>query len=121
VAVIAVALVLLARVSERRMELGVLRVLGSSRSQVAGVVTAEAGLLGLTGAGSGLVVGLSVGWVLVRVVNLQSFGWTLRFLPPWLEIGQTLLLVIPATLLAGLVPAWRALRLAPATVLREDR
>ena len=121
VAVLAVALVLFARVSERRAELGVVRVLGGSRLQLAGIVSAEATLLGVAGAASGGLVGLVVGWILVRIVNLQSFGWTLRFLPPWPDLLHTLLLVLPATLLAGLIPAWKAMRLAPSEVLHGDR
>ena len=120
VAVIAVVSVLFALVGERRRELAVVRVLGGSRGQVARIVVGEAGLLGASGALGGVLVGLVVGWVLVRVVNVQSFGWTLGFEPPWGSLGRTTLAVLPACLLAGLLPAWSAARTTPQEVLRGD-
>ena len=82
------------------------------------MVVSEALLLGLAGALGGLVIGLVVGWVLVAVVNVQSFGWTLRFLPPWGSILWTVGAVVPACLLAGLVPAVAARRSTPQEALR---
>lgn len=120
VAVIAVLTVLFALVRERRKDLGVLRVLGASPGQVRSVVVGEAGLLAAAGSLGGLVVGLAVGYVLVAVVNVQSFGWTLRFLPPWGAIAGTALAVLPAGLLAGLLPAIAAARTTPREVLHED-
>ena len=119
VAVIAVLLVLYALVGERRRELAVVRVLGGSRRQVLGLVISQAGLLGAAGAGGGLAAGLAVGWVLVKVVNLQSFGWSLDFAPPWGPVAWTVLAVVPASLVAGLGPALATLRSAPEEVLRE--
>jgi len=86
------------------------RVLGGSPAQIAGIVLGQALFLGLVGALGGLVVGLLVGWVLIAVVNPQSFGWTLRFAPPWGSLLATVGLVVPACLLAGLFPALAAIR-----------
>lgn len=112
VAAIAVVAVLTALIHERRRELAVVRVLGGSRRQLFGLVLGEALLLGLAGATGGLIIGLSAGYVLVAVVNLQSFGWTLQFLMPT-SLWGTLLSVIPACLLAGIFPAFLALRATP--------
>jgi putative ABC transport system permease protein len=120
VAVVAVLTVLFALVSERRRELAVVRVLGGSRRQVMSVVLAQAALLGSAGATGGLAAGLLVGWILVRVVNLQSFGWTLRFVPPWSSIAWTVAAVLPACVVAGILPALSALRAAPTEMLHED-
>ena len=119
VAGMAVITVLGALVRERRRELAVMRALGASARQLIGVVVGEALLLGLAGAAGGLLIGVLVGYVLVAVVNVQSFGWTLRFLPPWGSVAGTAGLVIPACLLAGLVPAFLTLRRAPQEDLRE--
>lgn len=119
VAALAVVTVLGALVRERRRELAVLRVLGGSRLQVAGVVAGQALLLGVAGALGGLGVGLVVGWVLVAIVNLQSFGWTLAFAPPWGSIAGVVGAVVPACLLAGWVPALIASRSTPREALRE--
>ncbi len=119
VAGLAVITVLGALVRERRGELAVLRTLGGSAGQVLGVVLGQALLLGAAGALGGLLVGLVMGYVLVVVVNLQSFGWTLQFVPPWGSLAATVGLVVPACLLAGLVPAMAALRQTPLEELRE--
>ncbi len=120
VAALAVLTVLFALLGERRRDLALLRALGGTRSQIAGVVAGEAALLGLVGAGGGLVTGLAIGLVLVKVVNLQSFGWTLRFLPAWPALAATALLVTLACVLAGLGPALVAARLHPGEALREE-
>ncbi|OFV82529.1 MAG: hypothetical protein A2Y78_06785 [Acidobacteria bacterium RBG_13_68_16] len=120
VAVLAVLTVLFALLGERRRDLALLRAVGGSRAQVAAVVAAQAALLGLTGAVGGLAIGLAIGLVLVKVVNLQSFGWTLRFLPPWSALAATALLVTVACFVAGLAPALAAVRMHPSEDLREE-
>jgi putative ABC transport system permease protein len=62
----------------------------------------------------GLVVGLALSLLLVYVINVQSFGWTIQFRVPVLFLAQVSAAVIVATALAGLVPARRAVRLAVA-------
>jgi putative ABC transport system permease protein len=112
--------VLFALLGERQRDLALLRAVGGSRAQVAVVVAVQAALLGLAGAAGGLVTGLAIGLVLVKVVNLQSFGWTLRFLPPWPALAATGLLVTLACLLAGLAPALAAARMHPSEALRDE-
>jgi len=120
VAVLAVLSTLYTLVDERRRDLAVLRALGGSRGQVTGVVLAQAGLLGAVGAAAGVAVGLAVGAVLVTVVNVQSFAWTLRLLPPWPALGATGGLVVAMCLLAGLAPALAAARASVREALHED-
>lgn len=119
VAAIAVIAVLSALIRERRRELAVVRVLGASRTQLFHLVLSEAFLLGLAGTLGGLFIGLIVGYVLVTVVNLQSFGWSLDFVIPG-SIFMILMIVIPACLLAGLAPAFMALRTAPRESLHAN-
>ncbi len=121
VAVIAVVTVLLTLVGERRQELATVRALGASRRQIGAMVVAEAGLLGIAATAAGIVAGLIVGVILVEVVNLQSFGWSLQLELPWLEVVRLALWVAAACLVAGLAPAAAAIRLQPATVLSEER
>jgi putative ABC transport system permease protein len=118
VAALAVVLVLTALVHERARELAVVRVLGGSRLQLAGLVAGQALVLGLAGSAIGLSVGLVVGYVLVTVLNVQSFGWSLRFtLPP--AVLWSVAAVVPACLAASWIPAWLSLRLEPSATLRE--
>jgi putative ABC transport system permease protein len=120
VAVVAVAAVLFTLVGERRRELATVRAVGGSRLQLMLIVVAEAGLLGVAAAGAGAVAGLVVGVILVKVVNLQSFGWSLELVLPWGSLIEMAVWVVSACLIAGLPPAVIASRLQPATVLREE-
>ena len=120
VSVVAIVTVLFTLVGERRGELATVRALGGSRSLVMRMVVAEAGLLGVAAAGQGTVAGLVVGVILVKVVNLQSFGWSLELVLPWSTLVPLAGWVVFACLLAGLAPALAASRLQPAEVLREE-
>ena len=108
VALVAVLVVLYALVSERRKDLALLSALGASRAQILGTVCAQAGVLGLLGAVAGAVAGLVIGIVLVDVVNVQSFGWTLELVQPWSQVASTMGWVVLACLLAALPPARNA-------------
>ena len=120
VAVVAVATVLLTLVGERRRELATVRAIGGSKRQLTVLVVAEAALLGTAAAAAGTVAGLLVGVILVKIVNLQSFGWSLELVLPWGSLLKMTAWVIGACVLAGLLPAMAAVRLQPAVVLREE-
>jgi putative ABC transport system permease protein len=60
------------------------------------------------GAVAGLALGLAVSVVLVRVVNPQSFHWTMDLLVPWTR----LLALCAAVVAAGTLTAWVAGRAA---------
>ncbi len=111
VAMLGVAATLLTLVLERRRELGMVRLLGATRRQVQRLVVVEASLIGVASMAIGLVVGLALSLILVFVINVQSFGWTIQFHVPWPFLAQVSALVVAATALAGLVPARRAARL----------
>jgi putative ABC transport system permease protein len=120
VAVVSVAAVLFTLVGERRRELATVRAVGGSRLQLMSMVVAEAGLLGVAAAAAGTIAGLVVGVILVKVVNLQSFGWSLELVLPWASLAKLALWVVSACLIAGLPPAFIASKLQPSTVLREE-
>lgn len=120
VSVVAVLTVLGTLIGERRRELATMRALGGSRAQLVAMVVAEAGLLGAASATAGTLAGLVVGTILVKVVNLQSFGWSLELVLPWGSLLWMGCWVVLACLLAGLPPALAAARLQPAAVLREE-
>lgn len=114
VAMLGVAATLLTLVLERRRELSMLRLIGAARRQVQRVVMIEAALIGAASQAIGLVVGLALSVVLVYVINVQSFGWTIQFRVPVAFLAQVSVVVIAATTLAGLYPARRAARLVVA-------
>ncbi len=120
VAVLAVSSVLFALVSERRAELALLSAIGASRWQVGASVCLQAGALGVIGAIGGALAGLGIGFLLVTVVQPQSFHWTLEFVEPWNALATTPGAVVIACIAAGLWPAVRATRASLYADLRED-
>lgn len=117
VAMLGVAGTLLTLVLERRRELTLLRLVGASRGQVHRMVVIEAALIGATSQAVGLGVGLALSLVLIYVINVQSFGWTIQFHLPAAFLVQSTVAVVVATALAGFYPAVRAARMG---VLREE-
>jgi putative ABC transport system permease protein len=95
VAVLGLAMTLASVLLERRGELATLRALGLTRGELARAAAGEGLLLALAGLAVGLAASLVLGWLLIRVINKQTFGWTLEFALP---AGQL-------ALLAGLVVA----------------
>jgi putative ABC transport system permease protein len=111
VAMLGVAATLFTLVIERQRELTMLRLVGALRSQVRRAVVIEAALIGGVSQAIGLIVGLLLAVILVYVINVQSFGWTIQFQVPVAFLVQISLAVIAATALAGFYPARRAARL----------
>ncbi|MGG2320019.1 FtsX-like permease family protein, partial [Salmonella enterica] len=56
-------------VLQRRRIIGILRALGATRSNVFTIVLAEASVLGMVGAGLGLMLGNAIGHGLVELVS----------------------------------------------------
>ena len=120
VAFVGVLSALMALELERARELGVLRAIGLTPGQVRTLVLTQTGLLGVVSGVLALPVGLVLSWVMIHVVNKRSFGWTLR-----MEIGpevlfQAVALAVAGAFVAGLYPAWRMARSAPALALRGE-
>jgi putative ABC transport system permease protein len=111
VAMLGVAGTLLTLVLERRRELSLLRLSGADRRQVTRMVIIEAALIGAISQGIGLAVGLGLSLVLIYVINVQSFGWTIQFHLPLAFLAQATVAVILATSVAGIYPARRAAQL----------
>jgi len=109
-----------AQVLARRKEFGLLAHLGLTRRQVLAVVSIEGAVWTAAGALLGLLLGLAVSVVLVKVVNPQSFHWTMDLLLPW----ERLAALCAAVVVAGTVTAWLSARSAAgrqmALAVRED-
>ena len=97
-----------AQVLARQKEFGLLVHLGLTRRQILAVVAAEGAVWTGVGAALGLALGLAVSVVLVKVVNPQSFHWTMELLLPWLRLGT----LCAAVVAAGTLTAWLAARQA---------
>jgi putative ABC transport system permease protein len=105
---------LLARTLRRSGEIGVRRALGATRADIFKQFVVEAGLLGMAGALLGLMLAQAGLWLVrqspsdyARLAELDAA-----------MLALTLGLALLASLLAGLLPAWRAALVTPAVQLK---
>ncbi len=98
-------------VSERKREIGMMRAIGFSRSQVVLSVLFELVVLGLIGLAIGVVNGLLIS---VGFANMMDTA----LLIPWQEIGLYLSIIVLIALGSGSIPAIVASRIPPAEALR---
>jgi putative ABC transport system permease protein len=107
VAVIGLGMTLSSILIERRGELTTLRALGWRRDEMARATAVEGALLAICGVGVGTIVSVGLGWILIYVINKQSFGWTLQFEIPLPALaGLGLLVIGSGTAVAYFVGRW---------------
>lgn len=90
------ALSLLSLLQESGRELTFQRTLGMRRDEIAASTALEGLGIALCGLLTGWLLSLGLGWLLIHVINLQSFGWTLQTAYPtaqMLRFGGGLLLL----------------------------
>ena len=107
---------LLAKFLRRSSELGVRRALGASRRAIFAQCIVEAGLIGLVGG----VLGLALAMLGLWAVRQQPSSYAeLAHLDPAMLL-TTFALALVASLLAGVLPAWRAMQIVPAIQLKSQ-
>jgi len=97
-----------------------LRAIGGSRGQIQQLVLWEAAYLGTVGILLGLAGGGALSLLLVKVINKQSFGWTIQMIVPAAALLQAVGLAAAATLIAGYFPARWAAQQPVVEGLREE-
>jgi putative ABC transport system permease protein len=80
----------------------------------------ESSVLGLTSTAAGLAMGYVLSWILIYVINKQSFGWTIAFHTPVRLIATSLAVTFVASLIAGLVPSRLARRIDLAMAMKAE-
>jgi len=98
-------------VLQQKRQLGLLRAVGATRSQILRMVLAEALLMGSIGASIGIGIGLGLQWYVIYVMVLDESGFLFPMRVPWLEGGLVSAACICSAALAGLWPASWATRL----------
>jgi putative ABC transport system permease protein len=120
VAFIGVWSALLALQVERTRELATLEVLGLGGRQMWGLALLETGMMGAVAGLLSVPLGWLLAVILVDIINVRSFGWTMRLeVDPWL-FGQALALSVGAALLASVYPLLRLRRRSLASALRAE-
>ena len=106
-------------VTERTKELGTLKALGATNSNIIMLILFEAIVIGVMGASLGLVAGYGLGWGLTQ----YGFGSNFGDLIPIFRADALLnvwLTAVTLSIIAGTYPAWRAGKMTPMTALRRD-
>jgi putative ABC transport system permease protein len=104
-------------VRERKLEIGLLRALGYSSSQVASLIFGKAVLLGAAGA----AVGYAIGSALSLRYGAEIFPVTAKAIQAEPRLLLWAVLAAPAfAMLASFIPAMLAVAQDPAVTLRED-
>jgi putative ABC transport system permease protein len=109
---VGIANVMVISVLERRPEIGLRRALGATRAHIGVQFLGESVLLSLLGGAAGIGLGSAA-----TAVYAHSQGWIL--VVPLLAVGGSVAIAIALGAVAGLYPAARAARLAPASALRS--
>ncbi|HRL14675.1 MAG TPA: ABC transporter permease, partial [Aggregatilineales bacterium] len=120
VAFIGILSSLLALQLENTRQYGVMRAVGMTGRQLWGFTLLQTGLMGLVAGILAMPIGLALALVLLFVINVRSFGWTMQFYFIPGEFGQAFAVALVAALLAGVYPAWRLTRLMTARALRSE-
>jgi putative ABC transport system permease protein len=107
-ALIGIANTLALSIHERTRELGLLRAVGMTRSQLRATVRFESVIIALLGAAEGLVIGVLFGWAIVTALN--SEGVT-QLSAPVIQLVLTAALASLAGVIAAVAPGRRAARL----------
>ncbi|KRE85429.1 ABC transporter ATP-binding protein [Rhodanobacter sp. Soil772] len=107
---------MLAKFMRRAAELGVRRALGASRRALFAQLLIESGVIGLVGGIGGLLLAMFGLWLVRQrpsaYAALAHLDLSMLF--------TTFVLALCATLLAGLLPAWRACQVTPALQLKSN-
>jgi putative ABC transport system permease protein len=107
---------MLAKFLRRSGELSVRRALGASRRALFAQLLTESGVVGLAGGVGGLLLALLGLWM---VQHRSTDYASLAHLDPAMLL-VTFVLAIGASLLAGMLPAWRACNVTPALQLKSN-
>ena len=120
VAFIGILSALMALQLERSKEHAVLRANGMTPGQLWNYVITQTGTMGVMAGILSIPLGILMAYILVYVINLRSFGWTLQFMISPELLLQAVGLAIVAALLAGIYPSLKMAKANPADALRNE-
>lgn len=112
------------QVSERRREIGILRAVGATRSDVRLIILGESALIGIIGGALGVVLAVAAGWLvdLASVALLPDFPFkpeTYFDFQGWIVAGGLLFSTL-FCIFGGFLPAHKAALMAPARALAQQ-
>ncbi|GAA5183039.1 FtsX-like permease family protein [Niveibacterium umoris] len=104
----------------RRREFGMLRHLGVTRREIGAMLAWEGALVALIGVCAGAMAGGGISVLLIRVVNRQSFHWSMDFAVPWQSLALFALAMLGVSALAAVLAGRSAMLQTAVHAVRED-
>jgi putative ABC transport system permease protein len=103
-------------VIERIREIGTLKALGAQKSNILALFLVEALIIGIMGATLGLLAGIGGGYLLTRAGPGEGPPLDPVYLPA--DMMNVWMISVGLSIIAGLLPAWKASRVTPIEALR---
>ncbi len=120
VAAIGIANTMMMSIYERTKEIGVIKVLGCSLSNIRSLFLLEAAYIGLIGGIAGTLLSYLVSLIINQVAQkMDSFYSGISYIPPWLSFSAIGFAVLVG-ILSGFFPALRAMKLSPLAAIRNE-
>ncbi len=96
-------------VLERTREIGMLRGVGMTQTQITWMILAEAAAMGVIAALFGVAAGLGLSFIMVAGMQ-QGAGWSLSWVFPTGPIYTSIIIALLVSQVAAIYPTWRAVR-----------
>ncbi|MFV0406150.1 MAG: ABC transporter permease [Propioniciclava sp.] len=123
VAAIGIANTMMMSVYERTKQIGVMKVLGASLRDIRNMFLAESALIGMLGGLIGVVLSLAISAginsTLGAMASPEGDPMKISSIPPWLMLASVGFATLIG-MIAGLIPAQRAMRLSPLAAIRSE-
>ncbi|HEX5486112.1 MAG TPA: FtsX-like permease family protein [Limnobacter sp.] len=105
---------------QRKREFALLSAIGAQKTTMLGLLLREGLLASSLACGLGLLIGLAFAWILVFVVNPQSFHWSMEWYTPWRDLGVMCTGLIAVSCLTAALSIQHALGKQVIGQLKED-
>ncbi len=120
VAFIGILSTLLMLLMEKQRELGIFMALGLTGRQLWKMIMLETGLMGLAAGVFAIPTGIVLSLILIFIINMRSFGWTLQMNIQPLGVLFAVMTALIAALMAGVIPAYRISRMTAIEAIRYE-
>jgi len=119
--VLLIFLIFIMLAAERQRELGIARAVGMQRGHLIRMFAFEGAMYSLLAAAVGSLLGLAVGWVMVRIIMVafSEFDFTLTYSFNWRSVVIAYTMGMVLTFAIVLVSSWRVSRLNIVRAVRE--